>query len=621
MEFFCPVCKNKHPVTDIAADLSAIAREEIVDRIGEIADRMGTGQVAASDTIGSVHNELCRYFYDKRRSGRLFLFTPAQIRSAMGESLSMPSELEAQGVLQLTLSQAVQGFSGGGRDSAFEMAVSDMSEQEREAFRQGLDRLLQEHGNDPVFSKKIRVLFERAGEDLVLDHIEDENGDPFSDPDGKMLGYLRACPHCGSPLGWAVGRGEEIVIALFGGPRSGKSSVLFSMIEALRSGRYADLGLRLRYFRGDDAMKEVERELASFTRGFVLNKTPVETRSNGGTLSLQVLAGEESRVLTFIDLPGEIWTSSGGALPELFVRTADILTHIDCIWLTVDKVAAYGLDQGAADGATDDRTAFFRGNGGIELCIILAELKGRLIARGRKIPPVALIVSKADLILDEADRSSSNKYGLFPEGRDVCAEDQRETRSLFLRRGDRPDGGSLALDEKPWSDMAGKVRRSLLERDASNGHLLGAVERNCPYRTYISLSAFGHPVARRTEPWTEPDFGPREFEARQEPVPPTPYHVLFPLVWTLAIHGAMPIRHRCTWRWRSLFQGLRQEDELVFLDGFRWDETGPEQPDQMDRAALDRQRLREGLGDALLMRAADPDRDWSTRPTLIPHRP
>ncbi|MBR5095361.1 MAG: hypothetical protein IK095_09710, partial [Oscillospiraceae bacterium] len=612
------------------------------------------GSEGYSDAVNDACNALLRFVNNEEKSGQLFLFEPDRLREIMGKSFRVQSEQVVEGTVLLSLGWLIDGYRPAGKDregdSAFAADCRDMGEEERAEYAVGLEQLKKQHGEMALFSRKIVVYLEKVGNELVLDHIEDENGDPFSDPNGKMLGYMRACPFCGRYVSRAVGHGEEIVVALMGSPRAGKTSCLTAVASALSSGRYARMGLGLSPFEHDQAWASLESEMRWYDQGYRVEKTKTDQRAVPA-YSMLVKVADKRRVLTFVDMPGEFWQSGSGLTQEFFMQYAGLFPNIDCIWFFVSKLSVYNIDLGEEgkkqeewqltlkEQAADD-AKIIRESSAAKLSANLGLLREHMAARKRKIPPVAVILTKMELELGGEDAKHRRSFGLFPLGGGIPGADQQEMNAVFKPRPGTGGRGRRILDELEWFNRTNRVRAFLR---LVNPGLLAAVEENCPYRSFVSMAAYGHAAAPRPggedmadDGYADEDRGSRydkqdllfqmdqedllppepEPAPGEEPLPPTPYRELFPLVWTLSIMGALEIEHRCVWRWRTALGHGRQDEELLILDQVRYGE-----PPMGKRVhELDLRTATLDVESNLLMVAARPDRELGLKVSVFEHR-
>ena len=606
MHYFCASCKKKHPVGHIAADLRDIARQGVNEQIEKILNGLDYTD-ADYDAFRAIGNNLMKFVNTEEKCRGLFLFETRELRAAMGQSGHMSGDRILEGTISLNLAWLIDGYRAGGENSAFHADVREAGG-DPAAETQDLEKLRLRFGGEVLFRQSLRVFYEKVGEELVLDHIVDETGEPFYDDQSKrMLGYLRACPHCGRYVSRAVGHGEEIVVALMGSPRAGKTSCLTAVASALSSGRYARMGLQMTPFEHDQAWNALQEEMEWYDKGYRVEKTKTDQRSVPA-YSMLVQYFDQRRVLTFVDMPGEFWQSGQGLTAEFFSQYADLFPNLDCIWFFTSKTAVYGIDLGEEDrrreewqrrlqAETADDAKIIRESSAARLAANLGQLRAHMQAvNGRKIPPMAVILTKMEAKLGGDDEKHREQFKLFPVNAGIAGADQKETGTVLKHRAGSGGKGRRILDEREWFDRANKVRNFLCLVDPG---LVSAVEQNAPFRSYISMAAYGHAAAPRPDQngEDEEDFPLEQsfqldaggtlqelsfdFEEEPddiaEPTPPTPYRELFPLIWTLSIMGAVEVEHRCEWTWPDILRNVHTEEEYLVVPPVRytWTERKP----------------------------------------------
>lgn len=599
MNYFCAQCQKRHPIHDIAADLREISRDEIIERVDSIfsIDSDKGNYIARL----SLSNNLKRFVNDESLSGSFFLFKSNQISSFLQDAKRVGMVIS--GRLYLTLEWLIEKYKESGaysedRENGLEFDLNELSQSEKAM---------------PVFDKKIKFYFKEIEKDEVFDWMEDESGDPFSDENSVMRGYWRACPHCGYRVPRAVGRAEEIVVALAGSPRSGKSSCLVSIASALAANRYADFGLSMENLNDDFMWEELKKEIEWFDKGYAVTKTPPDLKAVP-SYSLLVKCFNRKRVLTFVDMPGEFWQTDHGLSPEFFKKYAGIYCNIDCIWFFVSKMTAYSIDLGDGKEAwqqdlilkSSEKGDIIKKSNASNLSANLSSLKERLSAYGLEIPPIAVIISKAEMEISKDDIKNAEDFGLFPAKsnalltEDIVAVNLQEIGRLIKPKAGRQK--EKIFNELEYFFMANQIREFF--RTVNPG-FCNAVEENCPFRTYISMSAYGHPAATRSR--QERSFG---IDASNEgenvkPLPPAPYHEMMPLIWSLAIMGAIEIEHRCIWRWSNFIHQQQSVEGIVNLDEFRYTQLKNKQASAKQKPAEeDRMLANQAVANNLLMRHA-----------------
>lgn len=434
----------------------------------------------------------------------------------------------------------------------------------------------------PICEKQVIVYLDENG---ALDKVTDVNNVAF-ERDNVMLGSVRICPHCGRELSSASGRAEEIVVALAGSPRAGKSSCMVAMVNSLINGQLA--GVKAVPDVQDRKWNALKVEIDNYQKCAKITKTPdKQTEVPAHSLLLQLQDREMTkRVLTIVDMPGEFWQSGSGLTADFFSQYSGMYENIDCIWFVISK-ATVRLSQstipesvkGKLTGETSEDADVIQKASPFSLAANFDQLKRHLRAKvGRGIPPTMVIVSKPDFIVSDTDAEETRKYDLFPADADmISSANMDDTTRIVKHEGQRYYG---VLERKLYMHSA-NVRNFVR---ATNPALLSAIEDNCEDRFYTSLSPYGRPASM--DDWTE--------------ATPTPYHELHPLLWTLAITGASRIYHDCRWLKKNFLGYVTSREDT--LEAVRFDyrrELAP--PRKMTTGAKDFIAIQRDVSNNLLM--------------------
>lgn len=564
MNYFCAQCQKRHPVRDIAADLREISRDEITEQLGMLFD-VDSDQESYYERL-ALSNNLKRFVNTESLSGKYFLFKSYEIGNYLQNM--QRNGMVLSGRLYLTLGWLIEKYKESGAYQADQESSTMLNP----------DELSAREKNTSIFDKEIKFYFEQVENEEIFNYMTDEHDDPFTDDIKVMRGFQRTCPHCGYHVSRAVGRAEEIVIALAGSPRSGKSSCLVSIASALAAGRYASLGLSLESLNHDTTWEDLKAEIEWFDKGYRVEKTPVTLRTVP-SYSLLVQYAKRKRVLTFVDMPGEFWQTGGGLSPEFFKQYAGIYCNIDCIWFFVSKMTAYSIDLG--DGSEEwqrdlilkssEDGSTIKNSNASNLNANLCSLREHLSAYNLQIPPVAVILSKAEMELSGDDVQNCETYGLFPVKDnalitdDIVAHNMQEMCMLIKPKAGRPQ--DRIFNELDYFYRANQIREFFRK---VNPAFSSAIENNCPFRTYISMSAYGHPAGMREEQKDTFRAKGINIEEVENILSPTPYHEMLPIIWTMAIMGAAEIELRCAWRWRTFTGRYETSEGSLNLDAFRY---------------------------------------------------
>lgn len=599
MNYFCAQCQKRHPVRDIAADLREISRDEITEQLGMLFD-VDVDQESYYERL-ALSNNLKRFVNNESLSGKHFLFKSYEIGNYLQNM--QRNGMVLSGRLCLTLGWLVEKYKESGAYQADQESSTMLNP----------DELSAREKTTSIFDKEIKFYFEQVENEEIFNYMTDELDDPFTNDFQEMRGFQRTCPHCGYHVSRAVGRAEEVVIALAGSPRSGKSSCLVSIASALAAGRYASLGLSLESLNHDTTWEELKAEIELYNKGYAVTKTPLGIKAVP-SYSLLVKCFKRKRVLTFVDMPGEFWETGGGLSPEFFKRYAGIYCNLDCIWFFISKMTAYAIDLG--DGSEEwqrdlilkssEDGSTIKNSNASNLNANLRSLKEHLSAYNQQIPPVAVILSKAEMELSGDDVQNCETYGLFPVKDnalitdDIVAHNMQEMGMLIKPKAGRPQ--DRIFNELDYFYRANQIREFFR---AVNPAFSNAIEDNCPYRTYISIAAYGHPASMRTDSNELYTKAYEQEDHTENNLPPTPYHEMLPLLWTLAIMGAMEIELRCVWRWKTFLGKYDTREGVVNLDAFRYNQLlGKEPAVKPGSPEEDKWIAKKSVGENLLMSQA-----------------
>lgn len=554
MKYFCAQCQARHPVTDIAADLRVISQQEITSAIDSLLEQ----DTEAGNHMErfALYNDLTRFINTNAQGGRALVFKSTEIPKYLENQHRQGKVLS--GTFRLTISWLLSEY----RKSETVQANQSAGVTEY------IDSVDEELGDRPVYEKGIRFFFDTIDGEDVLNYMTDTSNDPFTDDDRIMRGYLRACPHCGYHISRAVGKAEEIVVALAGSPRAGKTSCLTAIASALVSNRYRDYGFTMEPFQFDQSWEDIKKEIEWYDRGYAVTKTPLDLQAVP-SYSFLVRFFNQKRVLTFVDMPGEFWQSGSGLTREFFIHYVELYRNIDCVWFFISKLMAYDVDLG--DGEQDwqremmsnsaEDGSLIRQGSAANLNANFAALKDFFDSYGVRMPPIAVILSKMELDLGQNDRELTRNFGVFPVSDGAPLSNSLGSENLAdIEKVMRETGQKVrALNENTFFIFANQVRNFLRE---VNLGVCYAVEQNCPRRSYIAMAAYGHPAAKRNNASGS--------ERVQTATKATPYHEMFPLIWTLAIMGVIDVVHPCIYSWRAgLFGHMETQNCDEIVNGFR----------------------------------------------------
>ena len=558
MEFFCAKCQRKHEVSEIAADIWSICKEDVNACLSNISSEMdahrpehGEDKIVyrkfrnlvsesrdAEDvktTINGFHAYLIKFINENPKVAFEFMMRGSEIKEYLTDAQIVESTVT--GNMCISLGRIIELYRQYGARTT----------SEDEFYNKYLDIITDDILRENIYEKRMTFYYNKVRfqdeVDYVLERGTDENNVPFA-MGGEMLGFVRTCPYCGSRVSQAVGRAPEIVIALAGGPRAGKTSCLTALTSALSSGKYAEYDLGIQAMQHDKLWKRLSEEIQLYQKCVKVTKTATD-QNEVSSYSVLVRFGRQNRVLTFVDMPGEFWESGSGLSPAFFQQYSGLYQSIDCIWFVASKLSVYEFDLGTPGRQselqellakqTSESSTLIEQSRPSNLDANFRTLRSQLVAWGKDMPPVAVIISKPDVCTGDEDKNSVKQYNLFPIDGDVPSVNLSDLMNVLQR--DR--SGQYYLREKRFYDCGMNVRKFVYKK---NNALFRAIEDNCPDRFYISMAAYGCPAADAAD---KAQNGPK------------PFHEMFPLIWTLAVTGVLGIAHQCVWRDYDIFKNFK----------------------------------------------------------------
>lgn len=437
----------------------------------------------------------------------------------------------------------------------------------------------------PVYQEQVVVFF---GENGVLDKVTDVHNVPFSNGE-DMLGFRHICPHCGRELSRAVGCAEEIVVALAGSPRAGKSSCMVAMVNSLLEDKCP--GVRVVPIPQDRKWSALNSEVEHYRQCAKITKTPdnqTEVPSHSILIQMKDPA-KTKRVLTIVDMPGELWQAGNGLTSDFFAQYAGIYENIDCIWFVISKATIRMSQVGEIPDEikqdlilkTSEDVDVIKKANPANLMTNLNMIKSQLAARlGKPMPPTVVIVSKPDHFVSEIDKEKTHQFRLFPaDTMDIAGYNAGDIVRVLRSDSDRLYG----LNQMPICAHANDVRSFI---EDINPAFLSAVEDNCQDRFYVALSPYGRPAVERGVMAGAP----------------TPYHELYPFVWTLAIMGGVKVYQNCCWLKRGFLGKIVDQEDTREAITFHYAQRNlPEGPGKQNQQVKDHNIVYGAISNNLLM--------------------
>ena len=553
MTFFCAKCQKRHDVREISADMWSICkdrlREQLKSRLKELIDAPGDHSDNRED-LYDLYNDILGFI----------LIPEPQLREIPGKyreaRINACFSLNSHNIKQLS-NLRKEGSVAVGTYTIRLGTLLDLYSRWNEA-QYGIDIVPKEWLNMVVFEQQVKVFFTDFG---VVDKVTDIENDPFSDDD-RMHGFTHICSNCGCVLSRAAGTAEEIVVALAGAPRAGKTACMVAMISSLLNGGCP--GIQVIPMAHDDKWNDLSKEIEYYQQGMRVEKTP-DRIADVPAHSLKVQLNDRhhtQRVLTIVDMPGEFWQGTYGLTTDFFKQYAGIYENIDCIWFVISKATiclsnVHMIPESVQDDLLNfvsEDVDIIKNSAPHSLSVNLSMLKDQL---QRPLPPTMVIVSKPDYSVGELDEEKTRQYKLFPyETTNVPGCNAEDLMQALNSDSSRLYG----LNQYPMYEHADNVRQFI--DDVCNS-FLNSIESNCASHFYASVSPYGHPAADRDDLSSEV---------------PTPYHELYPFLWTMAIHGGLQIYQDCKWLKKNFFGKVISDEhtrELVFFRHHESDRLPP----------------------------------------------
>lgn len=561
MTYFCAKCQKRHDVSEISADMWSICRPTLRNRVNE---RLKELIEAPGD-----HNEHKTELFDLYNDLLGFLASPNPVvESSQGKH----KEAQVNAYFPLNMANCKEKLSNSTINSGvisgtYNIQLGDLllllPRWDQQSSLQSLQYVPKSWYAETLLSLPMQAYFYENG---LLDKVTDTDNVPFTDKTATAtmtgesrstdLGYTHICPHCGCVISRAAGRAEEIVVALAGAPRAGKTACMIATLNSLLQNNCP--GVRIVPMDNDTKWSNLESEIKNYYRkGKKVEKTPDKiTEVPAHSILLEVSGNPRIRkVLTIVDMPGEFWQGASGLTADFFKQYSGIYENIDCIWFVISKatVSLSHVDQIPAHvqeklrSEVSEDAEIIQKSAPQNLSINLGMLKDHLNHRGKPMPPMIVIVSKPDYSTTVLDQKKNQEYRLFPDENvaSVNAEELACTLKANKQKG-------FGVAQYPIFDHSKHVRTFIEDTCPA---FLSAVEENCPDRCYVAVSPYGHAAGDRDDLDLDP---------------PVPYHELVPFIWTLAIQGGLLIYQNCKWLKINILGRVVSEEHTREAVSFRY---------------------------------------------------
>ncbi len=385
----------------------------------------------------------------------------------------------------------------------------------------------------------------------------------IKDAEHNVIGRELRCRNCGRFLPVDTGKAPELCILLQGNSRAGKTSVIVATLWWLNVvALIENSGIGYEPTREQDAVsggvaaglneyhRWIRTELERFNNGHKVEKTPSQQNAPG-SVSVLVTIGEQPLVLTFVDMPGELFEGSSRDDGKLLDQYTHIYRNADAIWTCLQYEVLVDKDWSAERAKIMDDTGLERKNLELDRALYTAQLKEliRFLSPGQSVPeqganrnyrrslkdkPHAVILTKTDSLagrLPQLERSY-----IFKEDTEVDENNLQE--GMAISQPDENGKRYPMLKEEEFYKISSGVYRFCKQNVGMDAlGMLRVLERMTDNTCFCANSAYGHPALKK---------GDTNVKA------PHPYHVQLPLLWTLAVCDKLQIYYEVQeqgWLW------------------------------------------------------------------------
>lgn len=315
-----------------------------------------------------------------------------------------------------------------------------------------------------------------------------------------------ACPYCGESFFIDAGRYEEHIVVMLGSSRVGKTAYLAALVDEINpeygQPHYKSISIKdttdkkYTYFRNNI--------LKQYRTGKKIKKTD-ELKETVALFSLDVVINGKIKILTFVDLPGEVFVprsevekEEGEASGAFIINHRKICCCADAFWFCIDPVqidqSLHNINERAEKSDKVEQ----------DMPMVLSNIENALNIMGNEKlnVPTAIIITKSDLITPDAN--------LYFKNRDL------EKQCLM-------ENGNFRNDL--FQSSAANVEQYLKSNNVRN--IFHKLNTMFPNKNYFAVAAYGVNVEENTEGSNRAPSG-----------------IILPFVWTLSVLGHIkPVKY------------------------------------------------------------------------------
>lgn len=248
------------------------------------------------------------------------------------------------------------------------------------------------------------VFFEGTEEIYTIKYSLEENPAnllPFSYKRKIIRGY---CPKCNEPIAEGGGKYEHLLVGFLGAASAGKTSLFVSMINDVC--HYSEqLGIELPEILCDGKYDKIMSAITLNKYGWAVGKTDAQVvvEAYNATLLVKRRTGNKTILLSFVDIAGELcYDQDIQDISLEALQTFPLITscHLYMLCTCVSQMGYGNAEENEQENAAaiDNRALIQIANG---------------IYRQRNnqdsIPPMCIVITKADMVLDDANMQNRRK--------------------------------------------------------------------------------------------------------------------------------------------------------------------------------------------------------------------